>query len=204
MNYARIIVFLLIIQLPFQMVAQQKNGKIIVTGKVLSGDSLTPIPFADIIILNRHVGTAADDNGYFSIPVEVNDTLVFSAVGYQIGSFIVPEEFENRNFSIFQIMVTDTVYLRETIVFPWKSYEEFEKEFVTKQLPPTDAERARLNIEVSTLLSKMPLDHMGSDANYKYQSSLYIKNYGYSGNAPPFDVFNAKELTKLINSYKKK
>ncbi|WP_276498188.1 carboxypeptidase-like regulatory domain-containing protein [Pontibacter litorisediminis] len=54
-------------------------------GRVLSGESQQPLPYVNIGIRNKNIGTASDGQGRFilSLPQQhAQDTLTFSAVGY--------------------------------------------------------------------------------------------------------------------------
>jgi hypothetical protein len=52
-------------------------------GRLLDGDSQNPLSNAHVINLNSVRATISNSTGHFSIPVQVNDTVYFSYVGYQ-------------------------------------------------------------------------------------------------------------------------
>jgi hypothetical protein len=61
-------------------------SQVTVRGKLLSQPDNKPVPFANIGIINKNVGTISNEDGTFSIriPDELkNDTLIFSALGYE-------------------------------------------------------------------------------------------------------------------------
>ena len=51
------------------------------TGVVVEGDSLGPIPFATVYRARDQRGTITDEYGFFAIPARVGDTVRFSAIG---------------------------------------------------------------------------------------------------------------------------
>lgn len=60
--------------------------EILLTGHVQAQATKAPIPFVNIGIKGKNTGTAADENGSFSLripPNLVNDTLTFSAIGFK-------------------------------------------------------------------------------------------------------------------------
>ena len=60
-------------------------GQILIEGKVLEKISAKPIPYANIGISKSNVGTISNENGSFSLLIpqsKVNDTLLFSALGF--------------------------------------------------------------------------------------------------------------------------
>ncbi len=61
--------------LSFSFFAQTKGVVVDELGK--------PIPYVNIWVENENIGTTSEENGEFSITVDVNKTLVFSAVGFQ-------------------------------------------------------------------------------------------------------------------------
>jgi hypothetical protein len=203
MNYAKFATLLLIILLANKMVAQDKSTAILLTGVVVTGDSLTRLPFTNILITNKNAGTTSDNNGYFSFRADKNDTIVFSTVGFKKGRYIVPDSLNRNHYSIVQIMTNDTVYLQETIVYPWKSYEEFGEELVTMVPPPTDDDRARINLSNAQLYERYQNIYMDGEANSKYLSRLRSEEAYYAGQVPPFQIFNAFAWVDFIKSWKR-
>ena len=80
--------------LSFSLHAQDNGKKVLLTGVVLTGDPLVGVANTNIIVSNKNKGTASDDKGYFSFYTEVNDTLIFSAIGLKSSQFIVPENMD--------------------------------------------------------------------------------------------------------------
>ena len=73
---------LLLLLIAFTAEAQSIKLK----GRVLASESGEPLPYVNIGIRNKNLGTASDEQGRFvlSLPPErAQDTLTFSAVGYQ-------------------------------------------------------------------------------------------------------------------------
>ena len=68
-----------------------QNPLINVSGKVIDEDSLSPIPAVYIYVPDRDIGAITNENGFFSITIQVTDTLVFSAVNYQSQSYVLPD-----------------------------------------------------------------------------------------------------------------
>lgn len=209
MNRAIFILTFISILLSFGLVAQSDNGRILLTGVVLTGDSLERISNTNIIVINRNRGTASDENGYFSFYINANDTIVFSAIGFKDGQYVVPMELTRSHYSIVQIMSNDTVWLQETIIYPWLSYEDFGDQLITMIPPITDEERAKSNLDDAKMYEKYINIHMDGSANFKYQNKLYQDRMYWSGQAPPMQIFNPfawADFIKSINNgeYKKK
>ena len=65
-------------------------------GQVLNASSKNPIPFVNIGILEKGIGTVSDEEGFFHLPlnnlhIKPTDTLVFSSLGYETKKILVKE-----------------------------------------------------------------------------------------------------------------
>ena len=128
---------------------------------------MRPLPFVSIIVKDSYRGTISDYNGFFSFVSQVGDTLVFSAIGYKKARYIVPDSLKSDRYSIIKIMTRDTILLQETIIYPWPNRAQFKQAFLRLRVPDDDYERARRNLSLAELRSRMqslPLDGSG---NYK-------------------------------------
>ncbi|MEZ7977627.1 MAG: carboxypeptidase-like regulatory domain-containing protein, partial [Flavobacteriales bacterium] len=68
-----------------------------VSGLVVTGDSLMPLPFATVFRIRDSRGTMTDARGFFSIPVLEGDTIRFSSTGYIPRDVIIPNGgYKNR------------------------------------------------------------------------------------------------------------
>ena len=75
----------------------QAQNPIQFSGLVVSGDSLSTVPYANILIQNKQLGTISNFNGFFSFVAEAGDTLVFSCIGYQKETFIIPSDYDEKS-----------------------------------------------------------------------------------------------------------
>lgn len=110
----------------------QGNQLIQISGLVLTDidSEPKPLPFAEISIIGTGRGVYADSKGFFSMAVQKNDTLVFNYLGFKPIFYIVPDSLGKSHYTIFQIMTRDTIYLPETIVYPWPDKNYFKQEFL--------------------------------------------------------------------------
>ncbi len=124
----------------FGSVFSQNDEKIYLSGLVK--DNLgNNLPFVNIIIKNKRLGTISDETGNFSFFVHSNDTLLFSSIGYKKSFFIVPNIKENH-LEIKQVLKVDTIILPQANVLPWQNYEEFKHAFVHLYIPTDNIDRA--------------------------------------------------------------
>ncbi len=102
-----------------------------------------------------------------------------------------------------QLMAEDTVYLTETIIKPYPTRKEFEKLFVSMDIPNDMYEIARQNNEQAKLRAiaqGLPIDAGGAYNVFmqKQQQSLY-----YAGQVPPQNIFNPLAWAQFIESWKR-
>ena len=103
-----------------------------VKGKVVSADSLSPIPNVHILSKVSYYGTTSDFNGRFSMLVRKTDTLKISSVGFV--TEIINVNYDSVNVNNFEIvMQRDTIILQEIDVFPYLDNHRVEK--IIRQIP---------------------------------------------------------------------
>lgn len=101
-------------------------------GKVVSADSLSPIPNVHILSEVSYYGTTSDFDGRFSMLVRKNDTLKISSVGFV--TEIINVNYDSVNVNNFEIvMQRDTIILQEIDVFPYLDNHTVEK--IIKEIP---------------------------------------------------------------------
>ena len=87
-------------------------------GKVLSSDSLSPIPDVHILSEKSYYGATSDYDGKFSMLIRKNDSLRISSVGFVTQHLPINHDSINAdNYLI--IMQRDTIMLQEIDVFPY-------------------------------------------------------------------------------------
>lgn len=181
----------------------QHSGDLIqFSGVIFTTDSLKPIPLAHIVVINSMRGTVSDFSGYFSFVARKSDTVEFSAVGFKTDQFIIPDTIVNSRYSIIQMMSTDTIYLTETVIYPWPTKEEFKDAFLNLEIPDDDLEIARKNLNAKQLL--MIADNMTAEGSegYRYQVHQRVEELYYNGQTQPITVLNPFAWAKFIKSWR--
>ncbi len=139
------------------------------SGVVVSADSLQPIPFTNVIIRNARRGTMTDFFGFFSFVAMKGDTIDFQYVGFKTSSYLIPDSLTERHYSIIQILVRDTINLKEAVIYPWPTKDEFKRAFVELKLSDDDLKRAQRNIELASM--KEIQDQVSYDGSMNYKMS---------------------------------
>lgn len=100
---------------------QSQNRYFPLRGKVVSADSLSPIPNVHIISNLSYFGTTSDLNGKFSMQIRENDSLRVSSIGYTTQIINISyDSIDANNFEI--MMVRDTIMIEEIDIFPYLDY----------------------------------------------------------------------------------
>jgi hypothetical protein len=171
------------------------------SGVILTSDSLRAIPLAHIIVVNSRRGTVSDFSGYFSFVAKKRDTVEFSAVGFKTDRFIIPDTINNNRYSMIQLMTADTIFLSETVIYPWPTRQQFKEAFLTLEIPDDDLEIARKNLEARKLMAKAEnLPAMGS-INFKYLVDRQVEKLYYNGQTQPITILNPFAWAKFIQAW---
>lgn len=87
-------------------------------GRILSADSLAPIPDAHILSELSYYGTTSDSEGKFSMLIRKADSLKISCIGFS--TKVIGLNYDSIDANRFNIvMQRDTVMLQEIDVFPY-------------------------------------------------------------------------------------
>jgi hypothetical protein len=172
-------------------------------GVVMTADSLRGIPSASIIVEGKGRGTITSPDGVFSIAVLKGDKITFSCVGFKDRRIDIPATLTENQYSVIQLMVSDTVYLPATILRPRPTREQFERDFVNNKVNDDMYEVARKNTDEARnriLLNSLPSD--GREA-VNYQLRQQANKYYYAGQIPPMNILNPAAWADFIKSWKR-
>jgi len=172
-------------------------------GIVMTADSLVGIPAVSICVKGQNRCTITNEQGVFSIVVLKGDIVEFTHVSYKPKSVPVPRNLEGNQYSVVQLMITDTVYLPMTIIKTRPTAEQFARDFVNTKVPDDDIEIVRQNTDAAkrrVLMKTTPGD--GGEA-----TSLQMRNIStrasYAGQTPPMNIFNPAAWAKFIEAWKR-
>lgn len=172
------------------------------SGVVVTGDSLMPVPFVNVVVKSKYYGATTDYYGYFSLPALCGDTLIFNSLGFKKSTYIIPANLQEDRYSIVHVVNTDTMMLHETVIYPWPSKEEFKDAFMNLQIPDDEIARAEKNLDPEKMAeTALNMPNSGS-MNFKYQMQLRQEQMYYSGQAPPITVLNPFAWAQFIKAWK--
>lgn len=173
------------------------------SGMVLTEEKnqLVPLPFTNIHIKGTTRGTFANLDGFFSIVAKKGDVVVFSAVGYKTVEYTIPLELRDNRYSIFQLMVEDTINLPVTMIYPWPSREHFRIEFLEMDVKDDMYDRALANLNEKTMESlRQGLSYDGVETGSMYLRQQASEYYHF-GQLRPMNVFNPLAWRDFIKAW---
>ena len=180
-----------------------KDSVVQLYGVVMTADSLMGIPSVSIVVKGQNRGTISNEQGVFSIVVMKGDFVEFTSIGYKPKVVEIPRNLEGSQYSVIQLMVTDTVYLPATIIKPRPTREQFERDFINTSIPADDIEIARQNTEESKrriLARSLPADgREGSNILLRNQAAKYYS----AGQMPPQNIFNPFAWAEFVQAWKR-
>lgn len=194
---------ILILLIPFFSFAQilDKDQLVQFSGVVVTADSLIPIPYTSVMIRNSNRGTVSDYYGFFSFVAKMGDSIEFTAIGYKRAVFIIPDTLEDYRCSMIQILKPDTVMLREIVIFPWPTKEQFKEAFLHLRIPDDDLARAERNLnpnDLAYIAANLTMDGSANYRNYLGEKSTQLY---YSGQYPSYTIFDPLKWSKFIQQW---
>ena len=180
-----------------------KDSVVQLYGLVMTADSLKGIPAVSIVVKRDGRGTITNDQGVFSIVVLKGDIVEFTSIGYKPKVIEIPKNMEGNQYSVLQLLVTDTVYLPATIIKPRPTREQFERDFVNTKIPDDNLEIARKNNNEATrriLARTLPRDG-GEATNYALKQNA--QKYYSAGQTPPIGLLNPLAWAQFIQAWKR-
>lgn len=185
--------------------AQAQGGEkqlVQLSGLVLTSDSLIGVPYATVIVKGTGRGTVSNGQGFFSIVAAQGDELIFTSIGFNNGYYKIVDTLDEQRYSIVQLMTPDTIFLPETMVFPWPTKDQFREAFLALNIPAGDIEIAKRNLE------KQRLMELGETLAYDpgETAQLYLRSeaqkFYYAGQAPPMNIFNPIAWAKFVQAWR--
>ncbi len=165
-------------------------------------NQLAPVPFANIILEESNRGTYSNLDGFFSIVAEKGQKVKFTAVGFQDAEFVIPDTLTDSRYNIYQIMTQDTIYLPQTVVYPWPSREYFKEEFLALEVPHDLEDLADENLSEEKLARLKEYTPRSGEETSQYYMREQAKDYYYYGQTPPQNIFSPVAWAQFIRDWR--
>ena len=95
-----------------------------ITARVLDAETLQPLPFVNIGVLNKNLGTVSDEYGDFSLelnPEFLLDTLRFSMIGFGKKDFVVQDYLDQEKVENIILLEEEALLLEGVTVIKKKT-----------------------------------------------------------------------------------
>jgi len=181
--------------------AQVKDGVVQFSGVVVSADSLKPVPYANIMVKGTSHGTVSDFYGFFSFVAKMKDVIVFSSIGHKKAYYTIPDTLTDNKYSLIQVLSNDTFLLKETVIHPWPSREQFKEAFLNLRIPEDDMTRAQRNLERAELKERLEPMPMDGRMNQAYAMKQESSKLYYAGQLPPNNLLNPIAWAEFIRAW---
>ena len=181
----------------------QDNVKVVqFSGRVI-GENGNNLIYTNISVKGTSRGTVSDIDGFFSLPVRVNEVIQFSRIGYMLEEFTVPDNIDGNLFSQDIVLKKDTVVLPEAVIYPWPDKDFFEIEFLALEVENYLEDIASENLapeKMEILRQVLPVD--GGEVS-KIELQRTAQAYYSSGQFKPQNIFNPISWKKFIDAIRR-
>lgn len=172
------------------------------SGIVVTGDSLSPVPLSTVYRLRDMRGTVSDIVGFFSLPARAGDTIVFSNIGHMPAKYVIPENIEENRLSVVQFLRPDTVMIDVADVFPFPHPSRFKQEFLALEVGTNEYEISRKNLESVVMYDRMLQMHTDGRENYRIAMQQHADRMYYQGQANPISLLNPVAWAQFIQAWR--
>ncbi len=182
---------------------EQPTGVVQVSGLVVTGDSLSPLPYCTVFRSRDRRGTMTDVRGFFSLPALEGDTLEFSSVGYVTQQAVIPGGSEIGRINLVQPMGRDTVNMTDAFVYPWPTKERFKTDFLALGLPNAGLDPAwDTGMDPIDMYDRlMEVGRDGQSTSTEVLSAQAVQA-GYAGQYPAVNLLNPVAWAKFLKALK--
>ena len=112
------------------MFCHAQNELFLVKGRVFSEDSLTAIPYVNIVSELSHYGTVSNQDGWFLINSKTIDTLWVSCVGFERQRVPVAKDSIVDKELIIKL-IRSNIMLDSVEIYPYPDYETFKQMIIS-------------------------------------------------------------------------
>ena len=112
------------------MFCQAQDEFFLVKGRVFSEDSLTAIPYVNIVSELSHYGTVSNQDGWFLINSKTIDTLWVSCVGFERQRVPVAKDSIVDKELIIKL-IRSNIMLDSVEIYPYPDYETFKQMIIS-------------------------------------------------------------------------
>jgi hypothetical protein len=198
----RFIYIVILLYLPLAILKGQVTDKqqvIQVTG-IISDEDSYPVPGVSVISFKLKRGSISENSGIYNLLSLPGDTIWLSALGYKSAWFRIPVILDSKQYTKDIILLNDTVAIKDVIILPWKTYEQFKREVLADR--PVKPEVKNMYDNLASIQkaiinsSNYAVSPQAGFAMAMQQNANYIYSKGQS---PVNNLLNPFAWSKFIN-----
>ncbi|MBS1508007.1 MAG: carboxypeptidase-like regulatory domain-containing protein [Bacteroidetes bacterium] len=180
----------------------QKRRRVIQLSGIVTDTAGAFLPGVNFYVPKAGRGTSSLNNGFFSLPLLVGDTVLISSVGYKRQTYVVPDDAKEFTSVIFE-MHTDNIFL-DNVVVTMPTEELFKEAILALNVPLDNTGIDSKNLNADLLALMVRTTPMDGNANYRYYINQYSNSAGDKFH-PIYNPFlNPLNWVKFIKDLKKK
>lgn len=201
----RVLYIVIFSVLPFFIIKGQVSSgdKFIQVSGIITDEESHPVPHVSIISHKLRRGTLSELTGVYSVISLPGDTIYLSSLGYKNTEVFVPQNVEGRQFTKDIVLQFDTIVIKDVMILPWKTYEEFKRDMLTEE--PLKPEIRNMYENLAALQQSI-LNSSGSriapEAGYRYAMQQNFKAMSTKNQYPVNNLLNPFAWAKFFNGVK--
>lgn len=180
----------------------QTRRRIIQLSGFVTDSATNVLPGVHVYVPKAGRGTPTSGAGFFTLPVLVGDSIVFSSVGFKRAHYIVPD-LPKDSWSIFVELADDMTFLKGVVITNLPTEELFKEAVLAMNIPMNGGlDQKSLDAEMLALMARTaPMDGLGNYRNYIDQ---WASSPGDQFRPPVTNFLNPLAWAKFIRDLKKK
>ncbi len=181
----------------------QNRRRVVQLSGIVTDTTGAFLPGVNFYVPKAGRGTSSLNNGFFSMPLLVGDTVLISSVGFQRQVFVVPDDAKEFT-SILVEMHTDNIFLKQVVITSLPTEELFKEAVLALNVPLDDTGIDPKNLNAELLALMVRTTPMDGNANYRYYIDQFSNSAGNKFH-PLYNPFlNPLNWVKFIKDLKKK
>lgn len=186
----------------------QLPGKVFqLSGLVINSRTEEPAPYTRINVSKSRRGTFANEEGFYSLPVLLTDTVYFSSLGYKTGFLVVADYLQSYKGDPNSPFIYAINYLREDsivlpglTIFPYNNANELRTALIETDVPDLMENinaRDNLNPEImDKLIQTMKVDE---GERVMVARQMYYNQQQQQRVAPTMTIFDPIAVYRLLD-----
>jgi hypothetical protein len=185
--------------------AQQRN--ILQFSGLISSTGNSDLPVAFATIKNKSFNDQtfiSNNDGYFSFVAHSGDTILFTSVGYDPVTFVIPDITDDK-YTAHIAMRSLVIELPAVTPFPWASYEDYLTDFMAMKPgdDPISAARRNISPEAMAALARLVPRSAEEIQSYNPQQRHTIMSNKHINQRMANPLLNPFAWAELINQIKR-